>query len=103
MIVLLSPRGILATRHTTKAPPIRSAGIRTRDDDQSPTPEAQLLFIDDREVFWLTVRPTSHAFSGRLLGWLESRALRANTLREWLRVAFVPDYSGGSAVVLHHL
>jgi hypothetical protein len=42
-----------------------------------------------RQVFWLTDHPTDRAFSPRK--------------REWLDAAFVPDYSGGTAVDLHHL
>jgi len=61
-------------------------------------PEGAISTNCDRgQVFWLTDHPTHRAFSAPV------RGKRTMNVREWPDAAFVPDYSGGSTVELHHL
>jgi hypothetical protein len=74
-------------------------GILSLADSSPPRQMVEPLELGGgRQVFWLPDRPTGHAFSGR-------RVLGPSTghAPEWHLVAFVPDYSGGSAVESHHL
>ena len=68
----------------------------------TPFPGGTTNSSDDRQVFWLTDHSTRHAFSERRHR-VAIRRIEGCVGLEWLGVAFVPDYSGGTAVELHHL
>jgi len=71
--------------------------------DRSPKRRGHhVIKLDRRQVFWLTDHPTNHAFSAKANG--DAHVNAAGRIPcEWHIVAFVPDYSGGSAVDSHHL
>jgi len=60
------------------------------ESTQRQRPRHHIETRDRGQVFWLTDRPTDRTFS----------VAQGN---QWFVAAFVPDYSGGSAVDFHHL